>query len=86
MTDYIRNLINEKPMLYRLSISIPQCKESYMNHTQLLEKTIFLRKSNYYSLKLNHANNDSKLTWKTLNRKIQPIYKLPTIKLKQITL
>ena len=81
MTDYIKNLINEKHRLYRLSLSMPQYKESYINHAKLLKKTIFLAKSNYYSIKLNHANNDSKSTWKTLNQIIQPNRKPPTIKI-----
>ena len=52
MTDYIKSLINEKHRLHRLSVSMPQYKESYMNHSKLLKKTIFIANSNYYSNKL----------------------------------
>ena len=81
MTDYIKNLINEKRRLYRLSLSTPQYKESYINHTKFLNKTFFLAKSNYYSNKLNHANKDSKSTWKPLNQIIQPNRKIPILKI-----
>ena len=67
MTDYIKNFINEKHRLYRLSMSEPQYRESYVKHTKFLRKGIFLATSNYYSNKLNHANIDSKSTWKNLN-------------------
>ena len=60
---------------------MPQYKESYMNHSKLLKKTIFIAKSNYYSNKLNLSNGDTKSTWKTLNHVIKPNRKFPTIKL-----
>ena len=52
MTDYIKNLINEIQRLYRPSISMPQNKERYINHTKFLEKTIFHAKSNHYTNKM----------------------------------
>ena len=81
MTDYIEKLISGKHRLYRLSISMPQHEESFMNLINLIKKTIFIAKSNYYSKKLNHVNNYSKSTWKTLNQIVQPYHKLPTIKI-----
>ena len=35
MTDYIKKLMNKKHRLYRLSISMPKCKESYISHIKL---------------------------------------------------
>ena len=44
MTDHYNNLIKEKYMLYRLSISMSQYKETYSNHTQILKRKHFSRK------------------------------------------
>ena len=74
------NLINRKHRLHRLSFSMPQYKERYLNHTNLLKKTIFIRKSNYYSIKLNLSTTDSKSTWKTSNHVIKPNRPFPPIK------
>ena len=76
-----KNIISEKNRLDRLLVFMPQYKEINMNHTKLLEKTIFIAKSNYYSNTINLSNGDSKSTWKTSNHVIKPKRKFPTIKL-----
>ena len=58
-----------------------QYRERYMNHTKLLNKTILITKSIYYSNKLNLSIGDYKSTWKILNHVIKPNRKFPTIKL-----
>ena len=65
MRDYIENILSEKHWLHRLSVSIPQYEQIYVNHTKLMKKTIFIAKSITFQIKLHISNDDSKSTWKT---------------------
>ena len=72
ISDSLKNCIEYKHRLYRLSRSNPSLFNSYKQYNNRLKNIIQNAKREYYKRKFDLNANDTKSTWKSINSLIRP--------------